>query len=103
MTNQRINGLSEGGKEKLLDHIVRTGNEAELPFDTAFKNLTEVVTRQMNNPNRELAFEPWYFAIGVAGTTYPTCLAEHETSDYEEVCLAYFASDFQIEPMAQAV
>jgi hypothetical protein len=99
MSYQQIIGLTETGREKLLSHIERTGNEAELPFDKAFSNLTEVISRQMNNPNRELAFAPWYFAIGLAGTTYPTCLAEHETSDYDEICLGYFASDFLTVPL----
>lgn len=95
---RKIVGLTENGRAKLLDHIARTGNEAELPFEKAFNGLVKMISTQMNNPIRDLACEPWYAAIGVAGTTYPTCLEEHETSNYEELCLSYRASDFVIEP-----
>lgn len=95
---RNIVGLTESGRAKLLDHISRTGNEAKLPFEKAFEGLLKMVSSQMNNPIKDLACEPWYCAIGVAGTTYPTCLDEHETSDYEELCLSYYASDFLIEP-----
>lgn len=95
--DRRIINLTEHGKIKLLDQIAKTGNTASLPLNKAFEGLVEVVTSQMNNPKRYLAFEPWYFAIGVAGTTCPTSLYEHETSDYEEICLSYYASDFVFE------
>lgn len=96
---RKIVGLTETGRATLLDHIARTGNEAELPFEEAFSGLVTMISSQMNNPNRDLACEPWYCSIGVAGTTYPKGFEEHETSDYEELCLSYYASDFIIEPV----
>lgn len=93
-----IIGLTEAGRAKLLDHIARTGNDAELPFEKAFAGLVTMISSQMNNPNRDLACEPWYCSIGVAGTTFPKDFEEHETSDYEELCLSYYDSDFLIEP-----
>lgn len=99
---RRIAGLTKGGSEKLSGHIARTGNATILPFETALENLISVVTPQMNNRNPRLRFEPWYFAIGQAGTTFPTSMEEHETSDYDEVCLAYVASDFLLEPTVKA-
>lgn len=92
-----IVGLTEAGRAKLLDHIARTGNETELPFEDAFSGVVTMISSQMNNPNRDLAGEPWYCSIGMAGTTFPKGFDEHETSDYEELCLSYYASDFQIE------
>lgn len=99
---RRIAGLTKEGSEKLSGHIARTGNEAILPFETALENLISVVTPQMNNNNPRLKLEPWFYTIGLAGTTFPASIEEHETSDYDEVCLGYVASDFMLEPTVKA-
>lgn len=91
---RNIAGLTIAGIEKLEQHLSRTGNRAEIPFSKAVSDLIEVVARQANSPIPEVAVEPWYFAIGVYGTTYPQSVAEHETSDYEEICLCYGEADF---------
>lgn len=93
---RKIIGLTGAGAAKLEQHLVQS-NQVEIPFAQAVSNLIEVVAPQINNQNPELAVEPWYFAMGVAGTTYPKSADEHETSDYEEICLSYNESDFQIE------
>jgi len=92
-----IIGLSEDGLIRLQEHLARSGNEVDIPFEVALARLIAVVTPQINNPDPELAVEPWFFAIGVAGMTYPKTADEHETSDYEEICLRYYKTDFQIE------
>jgi len=99
---RKIIRLTGAGVAKLERHLVQSGNQVEIPFAQAVSNLIEVVTPQVNNKNPELAVEPWYFAIGVAGTTYPKSADEHETSDYEEICLRYNEADFQIENTAPA-
>lgn len=99
---RKIIGLTEAGVAKLQDHLLQSGNQVLIPFDEALRGLLEVVTPQINNPNPELAVEPWFASIGVAGTTYPKSADEHETSDYEEICLRYTEADFQIENAAPA-
>lgn len=94
---RKILGLTEAGIKKLERHLAMSGNQVKIPFAQAVSNLIEVVTPQVNNQNPELAVEPWYFAMGVAGTTPPKSADEHETSDYEEVCLSYNETDLQIE------
>jgi len=94
---RRIIGLTDAGAAKLEQHLLESGNQALIPFAKATSNLIEVVTPQVNNPNPGLSVEPWYFSMGVAGTTYPASADEHETSDYDWVCEAYNEADFQIE------
>lgn len=94
---RKIIGLTNAGVNKLKSHLMQTGNQVKISFDQALSGLIVVITSQMNNPKSHLSTEPWYFAIGVAGKTYPKSADEHETSDYEEVCLSYYESDFQIE------
>lgn len=99
---RKIIALTGAGVAKLEQHLVQSGNRVLIPFDEALCGLIEVVTPQINNPNPELAVEPWFASIGVAGTTYPKSADEHETTDYEEICLRYTEADFQIENAAPA-
>ncbi|WP_420170758.1 hypothetical protein ACN99C_26750 (plasmid) [Pseudomonas alloputida] len=94
---RKIIGLTDAGAAKLEQHLLESSNQALIPFAKATSNLIEVVTPQVNNPNPGLSVEPWYFSMGVAGTTYPASADEHETSDYDWVCEAYNEADFQIE------
>lgn len=94
---RKIIGLTEAGVVKLERQLAESGKQQELPLSEAVGYLIQVVSPQLNNPNPELALEPWYASIGVAGTTYPKSADEHETSDYEEICYGYNETDFQFE------
>ncbi len=96
---KQIIGLTDNGKKKLRDHLDRAKQTGVMPLDDALSDLIEVVTPQINNPNPKLSAAPWHFAIGIAGTTYPKSFEEHETSDYEEVCLCYHDEDLLVEDM----
>lgn len=81
--------LSDIGREKLARQIAAAG-QPEATFDATHAGLVDVVNNQIAGP---VPAPPWYFAIGVAGTTYPTTLEEEETSDYREVCWTYEPDD----------
>lgn len=92
-----IIGLTDEGRKKLKDHVHLAKQTDLMSLDEAFDDLVEVITPQINNSLPRLARSPWYYAIGVAGTTYPSSLEEHETSDYEEIDFCYYESDVLLE------
>jgi hypothetical protein len=93
---KKVIGLTSKGREKLQSHIGMAGRTDSMTLDEAFCELVDIITPQINNPNPALAQAPWRYAIGVAGTMYPQSTHDHETSDYDEVCLTYDDSDLMI-------
>lgn len=93
---KKINGISKLGLKKLSSQIIEAGYNLSETIDTHMSAIIDVVSRQAFNPIENLSYEPWYYSIGVAGTTYPNNLSEHETSDYEEISCCYYRTDFDI-------
>lgn len=94
IVSKRVVGLTEKGMDKLRTHIKKAGHLEKVSLSAAFEDLLQVVDSQINGPAPDA---PWFFAIGAAGTTYPSDFSEHETSDYKEVCLCYYEEDLRFE------
>lgn len=93
----QIIGLTAQGRRKLEGQIAAAGRSEEVVEDV-LPSLIGVITRQMNSPT-PTSRPPWYFAVGKAGTAFPTTEAEREASEYEEICVGYETDDLIIQPV----